>query len=168
MAVEARPDGFQVGENPTLERRVWVFERTGWAVMALLLVATAAGLFGSSGLLPPVTARSADGLEVRYSRFQRHAAKTELQVTIPAQVESVQFWLSRPFIESYEILLISPEPETAQTSLDRVVYTFRAQSPGEPAAVTFTLEPARYGRYTGAAGLGEDGPPLRIRPFVYP
>lgn len=169
MTAERPPDGLQLGAATT-ERRVWRFERAGWVVIALLLAATVVGLFGSSGLLPPATARGAGGLELRYPRFQRHAAPTVLEITIPTRPgeETAQLWLSRPYIEGYEVRRISPEPESAETGRERVVYTFRAHTPGQPAAVTFLMEPSRYGLRDGQAGLGEDGPPLRFRLFVYP
>jgi hypothetical protein len=147
-------------------RRAWVFERVGWIVMAAILVAAAVGLFGH-GWLSDAKAGAGDELVVDYSRFGRAHSPIELAVEWLARGQEPTLWISRPYLDEFEITEIRPTPSAVTLEPDRIVYAFRSGTPEARLAVTFMLKAEHGGRYRGRIGAG-DGPAVEIRQFLVP
>ncbi len=164
-------------------RREWYIQRAAWAVMVLVLVAAAFGVFGK-GAVSRATLR-ADGLVVSYERFARHGASEQLTVTVmpqepravsaapaaPAELEQsrnrVRIWLSRQFVDGIEMVGVSPEVESSSASSERVTYEFLPPNATQPTVITFSFRPEGYWRKRLRVGV-EGGPTVEASRFVYP
>jgi hypothetical protein len=148
----------QIDEDHTHQRQQWVVERVGRGVLALLIVAALAGLFGSGPLSHAVT-EVPDLLRVEYQRFTRYEDPETLVLRVgPAATASgrVRVSLSRDFLDKVKIDSVVPAPEISEGAEDRVVYTFRVAEPGRPLVVSYDVTAQQFGRIRGRARL-EDG-----------
>lgn len=176
-----RVGDLEIDQDLDFERKAWVVHKIAWAVLALLLVATVLGLFGGRGVLSTATVQGPEGIaELRYERFLRLEATTELDLTFaPGAVREgeVRVFVSRPYIDDMTIERVTPEPREQIAGSDRVIYVFDAD-PGSGPKVTMLLRPSRPGRMRGTVGLAEGGraggsraaaaSSVTIGQFVYP
>lgn len=162
-------DGPEGAEDGGFQRAMWVVERVGWGILAAVLAAAAAGLFGP-GLLGPVEEAAADGAwRVEYPRFARAQSPFTLRVRVePAAAagERLRVWFSEGYFDRFSVAGVVPEPESVEVGGGRVTYAF-ARSGGGGAGVRLVLESAAGGRARGEIGVG-DGPPVSVRQFFYP
>jgi len=151
-------------ERTRCVRRGWVFERVGWAAMALIAIGGALGFFGG-GWLSRAEARAGDDLVVEYARYARVGAPVEVIVEwVPRQRPAL--WLARSYLEEFAVEEIRPTPATVTAAADRIYYEFRALEPPRRVQVTFMLEPKRGGAVRGR--IGADELDVEIRQFVFP
>ena len=168
-----RDDGLELHTDMGFVRREWQIERVAWGVMLLIVIAAALGLFGA-GVLSTSSVSSEDGvLHVDYSRFVRVTASTQLDLEVgPEAVEdgSVQLAISHEYLAAVDIEHILPEPSSATTSAEGVIYTIDIEGDiegGTPALITIEVEPTGFGPHAGNLGV-VGGPDVRLRQFVYP
>jgi hypothetical protein len=147
-------------------RRNWVFERVGWIAMAAILAAASVGLFGD-GWLSESEAAVGDELVVKYSRFCRAHSPVELSVGWLPRGQEPRLWISRAFLDGFEVAEIRPTPSAVTLAPDRMYYAFRSSQPGTPVEVTFMLKAQHGGLYRGRVG-SDDGLDLEIRQLVFP
>jgi len=147
-------------------RRGWTFERAGWIAMAIALLGAAAGLFGGGGLSDS-EARAGDELTVKYPRFFRAHGPFALTVEWLPRQQQASLWISRAFLDDFEIAGIQPAPSAITASRDRIYYAFGASEPTFRVGVTFRLKSERGGSFRGCIGSGDDLA-VEIRQFAYP
>lgn len=166
-----RVDGLDVAQDLAFQRRDWVAQRVGWGVMALILIAAGAGLFGGGGPLSRTEARSADGsLRIEYERFAHQQTPTRLRFAFPADAErkgEVRLWIERAYIEKTRIEHVLPMPQRVELGSERLTYVFAAGALREAGAAVFDLKIDHVGRLAGRAGI-DAGPQAAFRHFVYP
>jgi hypothetical protein len=134
--------------------------------MAVALVAAGAGLFGG-GLLSETAVTAGDELTVEYPRFGRAHAPLELVIDWrPRQAES-SLWVSREYLDDFEIAEIRPAPSAVAADQDRIAYTFRTGKPDARVGVTFMLEAKYAGMLEGRIGTAGELE-VEIRQFVFP
>ena len=168
----SRADGLEVNEDPAFQRRDWAAERVGWAAMAAVIVAALLGLFGQ-GIFGKGTVGDA-GAQIsvdEYDRFLRFGKPTTLSVRLdPASATDgeMRVWVSREYLQGFQIQGISPQPDRAMTGPERMTYAFGVGvGTGGPATITFELQPDKVGLVEGRVGL-DGGRSLRLRQFAYP
>jgi hypothetical protein len=144
----------------------WLFERVGWIAMAAVLIAAAAGLFGN-GWLSEREVSAGGALTAKYPRFGRAHAPLELAVEWLPRQEAAALWISRSYLDGFEITEIRPPPSGVTVDAGRMRYTFRTARPHAPVRVAFMLKPKRGGSFIGRVGL-EDELDVEIRHFVFP
>lgn len=161
----SKPD---IDEDLDFQRRVWRFERVGWAVMGLI------GLAGLLGLLGPGLLSSAQAgderLRIEYQRFHRNLAPAALTVHIGEAAVSegaATLLLDAAFTEEFKIEGIVPRPTQWQFAGDGMRLRFLAADLGSPATVHFYLTPQGYGPAVVAVGLA-GATPISLRQFIYP
>jgi hypothetical protein len=152
-----------------LQRKFWVFERTAWAVMCLVL---AAALAGATGRGPLSAARATDsGLTVEYDRFSRMGSDVSLVAHLDAaEVTSgrVQLWVSQNYLDHVEVRSITPQPSASSADGGHVMFTFDvAPNNGATVLLRLRLLGTVFGRVSGEAGTGS-GRRVSFRQFVYP
>lgn len=160
-----------VGEDEKFQRRYWAAQRVGWTLLALLLLASLAGLFGPGLVGRSHAADSASRLRVEYERFERAHAESSLQIETgagAAQNGEARVWLSREFLDRVQIHQITPEPASVETAGGRVAYVFRVSDPSQPVVVTVHFEPEFMGHLHGSAGLADGSSEINFEQFVYP
>jgi len=152
----------QLIEDMAFQRREWTMQRLGWAVMSLLVLAAAAGLFGG-GPLSSSSAES-DGLRLEYERFARLDQPTTLRFHFSADGrDSATVSISRKYLDGVEIEHIMPQPVRVESDRDWLIYSFTARV----GAASFHLKPEKIGTLAGEAKLGQ-GKPISFDQLIYP
>lgn len=159
------PDSPSRYERTRCYRRGWLFERAGWLVMAALVAAAAAGVFGGGWLSSAHATR--DGFTVEYPRFARAHSPLELTVEWQAQQPETVVWLARAYVDRFDVEEIRPTPAAVTVGPDRIHYTFRARDAGTHVAASFMLEARSAGALRGKLGV-ESGPELETRQWIFP
>ena len=150
------------------QQREWTWQRAGWAVMGLIVLAALIGLLGSGPLSRTSTAQGP--LRLEYARFERRHAPTGLELTLtgaPAEAGQVDLWFSLDFLEGIEITSIVPDPESAEVANEGMVYRFAVDGSAREFIMRLAFEHNDPGVRTGAIGV-VDGPEIRFSQFVYP
>jgi hypothetical protein len=160
---------FPIKEDLHYQQVTWAVERAGWAVMAVIVVAALAGLFGGSATRDEARDAS-DRLQVSYQHYQRHSDPTDIKLTVDTRGQSLfEITVAASLASSFEIRTIVPQPIESQAHEGGLLLKFAATPDGgAPAQITITGVPTGAGRVAGNIGLlGEtSGAPLDI--FVYP
>ena len=170
--MEERPHrgDLELEEDLDFERRSWIIERIGWAVMVMVAFAALAGLFGPGPLSDTSAGERGGRLWLEYSRFGRLRAPMTLRVYLgpnASQQEMARVWLSRDYLEGIHIQGINPPPERVEAGPEQFTYVFPVSETSRPTAVTFSVKPGRFGRQRGCMGLA-NGPTLCFGQFIYP
>lgn len=142
-----------------------VAQKIGWVLLALFVLAGAAGAFGSGALTRASLQR--DGVRVDYDRVLRARAPSELRIAIqrasPARVELA---VEQPEPERIEIRELFPAPERQRAARRGPIYQLETGGDAPP-VVALRILPRRPG--SSELRLRLDGsPPLVIRQHVLP
>lgn len=165
--------GLEIDQDLGFQRRSWVVQRTGWAVMALLVAAALAGLFGS-GPLSRRIARAPGAFEVEYQHFTRYEDPELLTLRLEPAVTAVplvRLSINMEFLDHARIESVLPAPERVEAAAGRVVYAFRVAEPGRPFPVVFNMRPQRVGRAAARLRVESEaarGREAAFRQFTYP
>jgi hypothetical protein len=166
-----RVGDMEVKQDLEFQRREWVAQRVGWALMALVVLAGLLGLLGSGGPLSNASAHDEDGaVRVEYERFLHRHSPTTLRAHVAAGVAEkgeVRLWLDLEYLARGELQRVTPEPARVEAGPDRHTFVFRMADADRPTTVTFHFEADRPGPLAGRVGAG-DREPARFRQFVYP
>jgi hypothetical protein len=169
------PEGrsLQVAEDMRFQRRTWAVERVAWALMALLVLAAAAGLLATGPLSTAEASDEAGLVRVRYERFARLGAPSTLRVELaPGATSSssstVALELGRSLTEAIQVERVQPEPLRERAGGDGgLVLEFGVAEPGRPALVRIFAKREEIGLVEGEVGLA-GRPRVRFTQFVYP
>lgn len=163
------PAGFDLSQNLRFQRRSWIVQRVGRALMALAVLAALLGLLGP-GPLSKASAGEEERLEVEYDRFLRQQGENRLTVKLgpgSAPGEEARVWLDARYMQDNELQAVVPEPERVEATEERVVLVFALARPGAGLEAVVDLQPRAIGPVRGAIGVA-GGPTARIAQFVYP
>jgi hypothetical protein len=141
------------------QERLWRRQRVGRALLCLGLLAALSGVCGSGPLADREVADG--GLQVHYQWATHRQAPTEVEVQLAS---GNQLWVSRQWADDAGIEHVLPEPESVESSNDRLTYTFNIKP---PAQVTFTLKHERPGLRRGTFGTA-GGESVELVQVVYP
>lgn len=178
MSETSDDSALQIDTDREWLRREWRVERVGWWIWALVLVGAVGGAFGRGPLANDErdVARAPGVLPARleYERLVRHGATTELILTLPAAgtgtstaLDTVRFSLDEAFLRRVDRFDVSPAPVDCRTGagrLDCAVVRSRDSHPGE-IRIAYEADFLWLRSITVAV---DDGPPTRVRQFVYP
>jgi hypothetical protein len=148
----------------SFQRREWMFQRLGWALLALITLAALAGLFGDG---PLANASAGNGrLALDYERFTRSKAETEWRITLKGgEPGRVAVAIDGALASEFKILAIHPEP--VQTKVAGLTHVYLFDVADRDSIVEFVVEPQRMGSHESSIRMN-GSPPLRIRQFAYP
>ncbi len=125
--------------------RRFVFQRIGWALLGVFLLAALLGLIGAEGPLNAGTA--ANGLmRAKYERFPHQESPTQVEITLhDARLtgERVELWMDAAYLSDVRLEYISPEPNEVIASQGRLGYVFKTLQPGEALTVASCSPPNR-------------------------
>ena len=167
MVTRARE--LEIGEDEAFERRSFTVQRAGWVLMAALVVAAAAGLFGS-GPLARATAAAPGAFTIEYERLTRYQSEQTLHVHLePAVTRSpeTRLWVNREFLDSSRIDTVVPAPLRVEGRADRLDYVFHMARPGDRLVIAFNIQAEQIGLVAGRIGVN-DTHELAFRQLVYP
>ena len=160
-----------IEEDEGFQRREWLVQRIGWAILALIAAAALLGAFGQ-GVLADAEASSKEGtLHARYERLVRMHAPARIEFTLAPGLAGAdgraRLWLDRRYAEELEITGIQPEPAEVSVTPALLIYQFAVADGGRPVRVTFSVEHGRAGPSHGAAGVLPQGT-VQLDQFVFP
>ena len=165
-----RRGGLEIDQDLDFQRRAWVAQRVGWALMALFVLAASVGLLGSGPLSH--TRQTVPGvMTVEYERFARFETTETLTVRLESASTAgdiVQLSLNRDFLDSARIETVLPPPARVDSAAERLIYVFAMGEPGVPVTVRFTFQPQRIGVHQGVVRLESRDARLSFRQLVYP
>ena len=162
--------GLEIATDLKQQRRLWIMERIGWTIMATVVVAALAGVFGSGPLSHATAGQPGSALRVDYDRFARHEAPGEMRAHIDAkqaQGNKLRIWISRGYLDEVEIERTVPQADSSQLDNNRVIYIFSVTETSNPAEVSFHVRPKGYGKTAGSIGV-VGGPEVQFSQFIYP
>ena len=174
-----RQGDLAINADLAYQRRVWIAQRVGWAVGAVILTAAAFGLFGF-GPLSWSTAGTPGAFSIEYDRFSRVTAPTRLVVRFDRAALSanrLNLFLGEDYLASLKIDSSLPRIAESAAVPGGVVLIFDAMPNNTPSgdtppgadaleivlAVSFT----RIGRIRADIGPLH-GPRLQFPHWVYP
>ncbi len=168
MQIDDQPPAhLQIDQDLTHEERQWKAERISRVIMLLIATAGLLGLLGR-GPLSYTSVRSADGtIEVRYHRFERALASSDLVVSVkpPTDQTPLAIWIDQEYLGTVKLERITPEPNWSEVHADRVVLYFDAG----PEGAVISLRQQALGPGLPQAQLGiEAGSSVSFRQIVYP
>jgi hypothetical protein len=170
MAGVKKKGDFEIGEDLDFQRKEWLFERLGWVVLALLMLAAMLGLFGG-GPLDGAQAASPDGLmQVSYARFGRFSAPQTMEITLSPQARQeghVGVAFHQQFVDKLKIQQTNPEPESVEVHGDWVVYLYQWPEGNSPLNINVYMQAEKTGSLQAELGLAGK-PGMSIRQFIYP
>lgn len=159
--------GLEIDEDLRYQSRMWTAERFGWAVMAGILAAAAAGIFGH-GLLSQSTAGHGSSLLIEYERFVRMHSPLTLRFIANGnamRADGFSLWISNDFLSNIDPGPMTPEPARAELVSGGIRYYFVAKD--VPVMILFQYKANRPGRVSGSFRLNDDQP-LIVQHLVYP
>lgn len=160
----------EIEQDVKFEKREWIFQRAGWAVMATIVIAALLGFFGAGPFSLTEVQDDSGNLSVTYEHFGRRGATTDTVVEIaPAAIEGgeANLWVSERYLESVQVDQIIPTPDQVAAVDGGFLYTFLVDKPDEGLEVTFDLTIEAMGLKSGDIGL-EGADPVHLVNFFTP
>lgn len=160
----------QLKDDMQYHRRAWLIQSIARAAAAVLLLAALIGLWGQGPLSRSSKGEPTDLLRLEYERFGQFRNDTTLKLKVDDSVRAdnkIQFWLSRDYLERYQVQEISPQPEQVALDNGHLVYTLSVAQPSDSYDIVFRLVPTRFGVSRGDAGT-EGGKVLSFTQLIYP
>lgn len=163
-----RHGDLEIRYDAEYHRRLFVFQRLGWAAIALFLIAALLGLIGVEGPLNSGWAGN-DRLQVEYERFPHQESQTQIRITLHGSADGrLALWVDRGFLSDVRLQQVSPQPNEVVAQAGGVSYVFMGVRPDATISVGLLFEPEAAGRLRGEVRAGEAGAPVRFSQFVYP
>jgi hypothetical protein len=153
-------------EHTRCYRLGWIFERTGWVIMAVIIVGAIAGVFGH-GSFSVIEVRAGDALTVRLPRFARAGAPLELDIEWSSQQDETAMWIARDYLDQFEVDEVRPPPVATTFDRERIYYTFRTRRPRDRVEVALRLRPLHGGRLVGSLGVDTEAR-VEVRQLIFP
>jgi hypothetical protein len=143
----------EIEEDLQFQRKEWIWQRIGVAIVGAFVVAALLGFTGMGGPLSRASAGEPGGpLYVEYERFVRRGAKATMRLHFHSDPPGfIQFWVSAPYLEDVVVDSVAPVPQTVTVEESRHVYTIRAASPD--VSVTVEMEHQTFGKLEGEVGI---------------
>ncbi len=160
----------QIGDDLDFVRRTWKFQRAGWVVMALVILAALLGVFGKGPLSTARVGEAGQALSVEYHRLWRYRKPDDITLHLGSQATTgreARVWLASDYVDKLEIEYITPNPDRVIAGSDRVIYVFNLAQPGQPVSITFNFSPQHVGALEAQVGV-VDGPARGFTSFYYP
>lgn len=156
-----------IKEDMIFQRRDWIFERCGWALLALIIILALAGIFSVGPLADTRVIDSRKLVEVEYQRFHRNGALADMMLHLrSSESDAVRLHLNSEFMEAFMIEDIWPQPLTSVGDPGGVGFVFAAPA-GQRFPVYIALRPSKVGRVSAAARVNDEEP-VSFSLFVYP
>jgi hypothetical protein len=166
----ARIGELDVGQDLEFEKRWWKIERTGWALIALVLLAALLGFLGPGPLTKQTAGDRHGPLWLEYYRFHRYQAPVELRVNVGAEAAKdnhLAIWINQQYIDAIHIDHVDPEPESVELADQRFIYTFKAAELSAAGRIVFHFKPTAFGKTPVRIGL-VNGEEIGFTQFFYP
>ena len=150
----------EIDEDIAFQRKEWVSQRVGVAVLFLTVIGALLGAGGMGGPLSHAEAADSEGaVRLEYERIVRRGATATMRLHLRAEPGDVRFWVASPYFENVIVETVAPAPVLVSVERARHVYTIRAGA--SPVTVTLHVDHTTIGRIEGEVGL-VGGPSTRF------
>jgi hypothetical protein len=120
--METKYGDLQIEEDMAFQEKTWKVERVAWALMGVIVLASAVGLI-SEGPLSKMRQGDPSRLQVELQRFTHVDTPTRLEIRLDAAGPfSLQFPYA--YLRKAEISNVVPEPDRVESSEGLVTYFF--------------------------------------------
>lgn len=160
--------GLEIEQDLDFQQKEWTIQRISWVAMAVVVLLTLIGLLGHGPL--SAQTRRAEGIEVSYWHYVHQTAPTDLEILVAPEAlvgGQARVWIDQGYAKAARVSDITPQPESVESSAERVLYTFQAEDPLQPVRVIFNMRLDSIGTLDGSVGL-EDGASVTFEQLVYP
>ena len=159
---------YPIKENMRWQRIEWRIQHAGFALLLLIVLAGAAGLF-SKGWLSNQRATSPDArLSVEYERFGRRESNMDLTLRLKQlSGDSYEVRLRGPQLDNIQLQTLQPQPDEAWSTGDSLMLRWHRRADQQEATVWIGTQPQDFGRYHLTVTLDETSS-VRFSQFVYP
>jgi hypothetical protein len=156
----------EIDEDPIFQKREWLIQRIGWALMLSVIGSALLGVFGS-GPVSKTAINQSDKLSLEYERFARYESPTSLKIKVNSAGENdeAHIRINRNYLDGVKIEMIVPQPQNVRAEGEWLVYVFKRDGPGE-LVVKFDFTTQVFGRVSGV--VASQGVQLAINQFIYP
>src|SRR5215204_3554855 len=96
----------ELDQDLAFQHRQWRFERIGWAVMGLVIIASLAGLFGHSPFARAQVQTADHKLTVEYDRFARYESDAEIKVLVEidgGEERVFRLWIDDEYLDTLKV-----------------------------------------------------------------
>jgi hypothetical protein len=159
----------QINQDLSFQRRSWQVQRVGWWIMLLFVVLGLLGLLGSGPLSHRTLSTSDQSLQLEYDRLIRlHAPnRLKIQTTLGENTKQQIIQISDDYLEQFQIIRISPQPERSIVQDNAHFYYFPVTSSRQPISIIIDLEADQIGQVDGTIALDSETR-LQFVQWVYP
>jgi len=167
------PEAAERSHLPDLERALpfhrkeWVFQRLGWAALALFLAAAASGLLGPGGFSR--TSAGRESFRVAYDRFGRREADLDFAAACrpPSGGRTVRLAFSAGCLCDAEVQWMRPQPDTSVAGEQGgLTYVFRRDPNADEVEIEWSLKPQFAGQRS--CHLASEGASADFRQWIWP
>ena len=158
---ESIKPNLEINEYPDSHKRGYRIQRFGIAVILMIVVLAALGLFGN-GLLSSRKIETG-AAKVEYERFYRFEAQMEVKIELLEFENSNVISFPKAYLKEFQIESITPSTESTNFKGDRSEFVFDGPGNG---IITFYLTPRTVGKISGE--LLVNGERFELSHFIYP
>ncbi|HKY20623.1 MAG TPA: hypothetical protein VJM31_05335 [Vicinamibacterales bacterium] len=143
----------EIDEDLDFQRKEWLWQRIGIAMLILFVLVALLGLTGAGGPLSHGAAGDRGSpIHIEYERVVRRGARATMKLHLRSNAPgAIQFWVSAPYVEHVKIETVLPQPDGVSVDQSRQVYTIRSDA--AEATVLLHAEHLTIGRLHGEIGL---------------
>jgi len=165
---EIRKRNYPVKQYPGWLHLEWLMQRIGTALLFLIVIAGACGIF-SKGFLSDRIISSRDGsVTVEYERFGRILSSTDMKIQIKGtSSDSFTVKIGRGGVDKLQIQSLHPQPLRAETRGNDLLLTFSASEISPWHTLWIGMEPKGSGSNTISVQV-DDHLPVEFNQFIYP
>lgn len=179
MTQHSSKDSIDLAEDPVFQEKDWRFQRIGWVIMILIIIAALLGLFGD-GPFSHGNIAADDGTSVVYEKITRIHKQTSTDILIPLsasaisaseQIETQSYFdvaMSAGFVHGMGLTSVVPAPRHMIQTDSMVVFRFGAFPDTRVLQVTFKWQPPDPGKYSARIVMGENLSVYKISTIVLP
>jgi hypothetical protein len=159
------PVGLEIDEDPAFEKRSWIAQRIGWALMSFFVLSGLLGFFGA-GPVSRTSAGAPNTVTLEYERFLRYQTPTSLRIKTRTQNGAARVIVAQEYLDRVKVEKVVPQPARVEAMDGFVIYEFAAHGAGE-ISVKFDLITQELGELSGTVALDQLSR-VSFRQFVYP
>ncbi len=165
-----KTDEIEINEDLDFEKRFWIIQRVGWAVLILIILLALLGFFGDGVLSNAKAGQENAGVWLDYPQFARYKNQFRIAVhveTAAINENEIPIRLNRSYLDRARVDGISPAPDNERSSYEWITYLFTRQQEDSSLTVYFYVTPFRAGVLPGML-QSPDGRPVNFSQFVFP
>jgi hypothetical protein len=164
-----RDDDLDLEKHLPFQQRFWRWQRWGWLVIAGMVLAGAAGLFGGGAVSHAVATNPAGSARLEYERFGRYQSETVIRLRVNGAPPHGRLGVrvSQPYLDGVQVTSILPTPVAVEAGTEGVTFWIAVAPEAQQITVAMNLRWDRAGRTSGVI-VAEGHEALAFSQFIFP